>query len=52
MKEDLITREQFIFTLRSLANLLENPEPGISSWHMMCSEAAECIERGLKQQRG
>jgi hypothetical protein len=44
--------EVLIRNLRSLADLLERPERGIFSWHMMCERTAQNIEEGLKKARG
>ncbi len=45
-------RASLIRNLRSLADLLENPEPGIGSWHQLCVNTAREVERLIRKDRG
>ena len=40
-------RERLIYDLRMLANLLEDPEPGLCSWYIACEQTAQRIRAGI-----
>lgn len=45
-------KDKLVKDLRDLADLIEHPEPGLSSWHVMCEETAKNVEEALKRARG